>query len=238
MHDESSGEELGHAESADSSETPGYVYVATNLAMPGIVKIGRTSQDDPESRISQLFNTSVPVPFDLEYAAAVPDDPKRVENALHVAFGPQRVHPNREFFKIDPEQAIAVLQLIDARDITDDVQAETDVSRSLADRQASKRLRRPNLDFGELGLVPGTALTFEQDDRVRIEIVDAQQVRLVQMPSDVYPSLGTVDGPTRLSPLTRVLLGRARNVPPSRHWRTADGHLLKDLYEELHDLAD
>ena len=234
MTEELPSEESTHAGSADSSEASGYVYVATNPAMPGIVKIGRTSQDDPESRISQLFNTSVPVPFDLQYAAAVPDDTKQVENALHVAFGPQRVHPNREFFNIDPEQAIAVLKLIDAQDITDHVQEEADSTRSPADRQASRRLRRPNLDFGELGLAPGTALTFDRDDRIRVEIADARQVRLTEVPSDIHPSLGTKDGPTLLSPLTKELLDLPRNVRPSPYWRTTDGHLLKDLYEELH----
>lgn len=238
MTEEPPSEASTHTGSADSSEVSGYVYVATNPAMPDIVKIGRTSQDDPESRISQLFNTSVPVPFDLQYAAAVPDDPKQVENALHIAFGPQRVHSNREFFKIEPEQAIAVLKLIDARDITDHVQEETVAASSPADRQASRRLRRPNLDFGELGLVPGTELTFDRDERVRVEIVDSFQVRLTEVPSNVYPSLATEDGPTRLSPLTRVLLDLRNNVQPSSYWRDADGRRLKDLYEDLHGLTD
>lgn len=44
------------------------VYVLTNSAMPGLVKIGYTSQDDANSRIAQLYTTGVPVPFTIEYA--------------------------------------------------------------------------------------------------------------------------------------------------------------------------
>ena len=66
----------------------GYVYVATNSAMPNMVKIGSTTQHDPQSRITALFTTSVPLPFELEYAAAIADDPARVERALHRAFAP------------------------------------------------------------------------------------------------------------------------------------------------------
>ena len=39
------------------------VYVLTNPAMPGLVKIGRTDQDDANTRIAQLYTTGVPVPF-------------------------------------------------------------------------------------------------------------------------------------------------------------------------------
>jgi len=47
------------------------VYVLTNSAMPGLVKIGYTSQDDANSRIAQLYTTGVPVPFTIEYACKV-----------------------------------------------------------------------------------------------------------------------------------------------------------------------
>jgi len=76
------------------------VYVATNPAMPNMFKIGRTTRHAPQSRITALFTTSVPLPFELEYAAAIVDDPVRVERALHRAFAPYRLHPRREFFEV------------------------------------------------------------------------------------------------------------------------------------------
>ena len=44
------------------------VYVLTNEAMPGIVKIGRTT-DGVQSRMRSLFNTNLPLPFECAYAA-------------------------------------------------------------------------------------------------------------------------------------------------------------------------
>jgi hypothetical protein len=40
------------------------VYVLTNAAMPGLTKIGKTTQEDVKSRLSQLYTTGVPVPFE------------------------------------------------------------------------------------------------------------------------------------------------------------------------------
>lgn len=44
------------------------VYVLTNPAVPGLVKIGYTIQEDANARIGQLYTTGVPVPFKLEFA--------------------------------------------------------------------------------------------------------------------------------------------------------------------------
>ncbi|WP_420445607.1 GIY-YIG nuclease family protein [Candidatus Poriferisodalis sp.] len=222
-------------ESADERSTQsGYVYVATNPAMPGIVKIGSTAMDDPQSRISSLFNTSVPVPFEMEYAAAVTGDATAVEQALHKAFAPQRVHPKREFFEIAPEQPIAILQLVNSMDITEDVRAEVDAEQSPADRRARERLRRPRLEFRELGLDPGALLVYENDAGVRAEIVNGRQVRLLSIPDGSYDGLRMSDDLWHLSPLTAALLGLERNVAPTRYWLTEDGRLLNDVYNEVH----
>jgi hypothetical protein len=79
------------------------VYVLTNPAMLGLVKIGKTTQLEVEDRMKQLFSTGVPVPFDCAFACQV-KDAAEVERALHMAFGDHRINPNREFFKIDPER--------------------------------------------------------------------------------------------------------------------------------------
>lgn len=42
----------------------GLVYLLTNPAMPGIVKIGLTTRGDMNQRLQELFTTGVPVPFD------------------------------------------------------------------------------------------------------------------------------------------------------------------------------
>ena len=52
--------------------TEGIVYVLTNAAMPKMVKIGRTG-NDIDQRLSQLYSTGVPLPFECAYAAKVAD---------------------------------------------------------------------------------------------------------------------------------------------------------------------
>ena len=80
----------------------GIVYVLTNPAMEGLVKIGKTSRSALENRMgATLFDRSA-VSFNCEIAVDVDDD-TTVESALHKAFDKYRVNPRREFFEVDPE---------------------------------------------------------------------------------------------------------------------------------------
>ena len=74
------------------------VYILTNEAMPGIVKIGMTEADSVESRMAQLnAHSGVPLPFECYFAAEV-DASRRIESILHQLFSEQRINPRREFF--------------------------------------------------------------------------------------------------------------------------------------------
>ena len=76
----------------------GFVYVATNRYMPGLVKIGFSDRDPITHRVPELFQTGVPAPFKTEYYAFV-DDPRSLERELHSAFSNVRAEENREFFE-------------------------------------------------------------------------------------------------------------------------------------------
>ena len=93
------------SETSGQDASSGIVYVLTNEAMPGLVKIGRTTQDDPQVRMDQLYNgaSGVPVPFDCVLAMRV-EDLKSVEKALHKAFGPQRINPNESSSRSIPSR--------------------------------------------------------------------------------------------------------------------------------------
>ena len=90
----------------------GIIYLLSNPAMPGIIKIGKTTKEDVKLRMKELFGSGVPFPFVCEYAAKV-KNLDEVEKALHMAFNPNRVNPKREFFEIAPEQAIAIIRLLE-----------------------------------------------------------------------------------------------------------------------------
>jgi len=200
-------------------DTNEIVYVLSNSAMPGIVKIGKTTQADVKTRMNQLYTTGVPVPFECVFAIEVTDCSK-VESALHIAFGPSRINPNREFFKIDPEQAIAILKLLGQKDVTPQVSAELNNNVSQAEKDSGKKLKkRPNMDFLEMNIPEGSELLFE-DGATTVIIKDNKKV--------IYN-----EEIMTLTAATRKVMDIDYSVQPSPHW-TFDGKLLKDVYNETY----
>ncbi len=49
----------------------GIVYLLTNPVMPGLVKIGMTTQEDIDKRMKELYTTGVPVSFECQFACKV-----------------------------------------------------------------------------------------------------------------------------------------------------------------------
>ena len=115
------------------------VYVLTNPAMLGLVKIGKTTQLEVEDRMKQLFSTGVPVPFDCAFACQV-KDAAEVERSLHFAFGDHRINPNREVFKIEAERVIAVLKLLKVEDITAQLEQTLEADVTAADKQSAQNV--------------------------------------------------------------------------------------------------
>lgn len=195
------------------------VYVLTNPAMPSLVKIGKTTQADVISRMNQLYTTGVPVPFECVYAIEV-SDCTRVESALHIAFGPSRINPNREFFKIDTEQAIAVLKLLDGHDVTPQINAQLNSSVSQAEKDSAQKMKkRPNLNFTEMGIPIGAKLVLK-DGETTVEIVEDRKVSL----NGILMSLTAA---------TREVMKIDYSIQPSPHW-TYQGKSLRDYYEKTY----
>lgn len=59
----------------------GIVYVLKNPAMPGLVKIGITTRAEVHIRMTELYTTGVPLPFECSFAAKgfmyLPTSPSR-----------------------------------------------------------------------------------------------------------------------------------------------------------------
>ena len=153
----------------------GTVYVLTNPAMPGMVKIGKTTRD-VSLRLIDLYSTGVPLPFECEYAALVKDVDK-TEKAFHNAFEQSRVNPRREFFNINPKQAINVLELMAIEDVTPAVQFKAQsIALEVQDSvEKFKKIRRPNQNFFEMGLEVGDILKFGRNDEI-CTILNERQV--------------------------------------------------------------
>ena len=195
------------------------VYVLTNPAMPGLVKIGRTDNTDANIRIAQLYTTGVPVPFTLEYACKV-NNPDEVEKALHIAFGPQRTNPKREFFNIEPEQAIAILRLLNTEDATQEVLGQkTEIDAESAQAAVALKAKRPNMNFIEMGIPEGSVLHSVDDDSTAT-VVSPKKVLFR-------------DEEMSLTAATRIILGIEHSVQPSPYW-TFNGRSLRDIYNEIY----
>ena len=139
---------------------PNIVYVLTNPAMPGFVKIGMTDGPDVQARMNSLYTTGVPFPFECAIAWEIDGrSAEEIEAALHTAFGPQRANPSREFFEMDPEQVQVILRVIPGRDVTPRPAAAAEDSRDEDQAAASeykvRRTRTDELQFLESLNGPG-----------------------------------------------------------------------------------
>ena len=197
----------------------GTVYVLTNEAMPGLVKIGKTRQGDPQLRMDQLYSTGVPVPFECPMAIRV-DDLDLVEQALHTAFGPQRINPKREFFAIESEQVTALLNVIGVEDVTPEVNRSNETI-SAVERSASENLRRrrPNLNFFEMNIPVDAVLSATQGDG---EVIVKSERRVTYRDQEMS-----------LTEATRLYLERDYSVAPAAYW-LYQGRRLSDIYNETY----
>lgn len=146
------------------------VYVLTNEAMEGIVKIGRT-EIGIDQRIRQLDNTCLPLPFQCFYAAEV-EDSVNVEKTLHHIFVDKRIRSNREFFRVDANQLKSAISLAALREVTPHQDVVTDATDVQAlKRAAAREERRSALKFFDLDIPVGATLHFVRDENITCTIV-------------------------------------------------------------------
>jgi hypothetical protein len=196
------------------------VYVLTNPAMPGLVKIGFTSQDDAKSRIDQLYTTGVPVPYEIAYACRI-ENAAALEKAFHTAFAPHRINPKREFFRIDPEQVISILRVLPKQDATSELtlapSSFIDPESAAAGEQLRKR--RPNMNFQDMGIKRGAELYFTEGEG-KVIVAGPKKVLLG-------------DEEMSLTAATRRLSGLDYDPPAALFW-TYEGRLLRSIYEDIY----
>lgn len=95
----------------ESHSKAGWLYVITSPSLPGLTKIGCTRRLNPSIRIKELSSSSLPEPFHA-HCFVFSDDCFELENNIHKYFDKERVNPDREFFRIEPKEAIDVLKEI------------------------------------------------------------------------------------------------------------------------------
>jgi hypothetical protein len=190
------------------------VYVLTNEAMSGYVKIGRTS-NNLEQRIRELnSSTSVPLPFTAFYACTVKDS-QFVEHQLHDAFDDSRINPRREFFRIAPERVVAALKLAEVENIT----PKKDYVETPEDQEALNRARtkRDRFNFGMVDIPVGAELYFSRDENVRAKVINTHSANSIEFNGET----------TSLSRSAQKILGYDYGVAGTDYWMY-DGETLDE----------
>ncbi len=194
------------------------IYVLINEAMPGYVKIGRTS--NLEQRIRSLDTTSVPLPFECFYACTV-KDAQFAERQLHDAFLDHRVRSSREFFEISPERAVAALKLAEIENIT----PRKDFVETPEDQQAlnQARKKRSIFNFAMVDIPVGAELVFSRDENIKAKVVDNRSIELN----------GEI---VSLSSSAQRILGYASGVQGTAYWMY-EGELLDERRKRIEEDA-
>ena len=88
-----------------------WIYILSNPTIPDALKIGYTNLT-PELRAKQISSsTGVVVPFKEEWAFKCIDG-NLMENEIHEALKEYRISNQREFFRVDLEEAKNIITLI------------------------------------------------------------------------------------------------------------------------------
>jgi len=113
----------------------GYVYILTNVSLPGMLKVGRTLRDS-RSRARELFTSGLPTPFQVAFEI-FSDEYEKLEADFHQELQDFRVSNNREFFKYPLDKAITLLQKLNSPPVSKEsiFQAE-DIFESLKQKYA------------------------------------------------------------------------------------------------------
>ena len=136
------------------------VYILTNPAMPGLVKIGCTERTI-EDRLRELAGSpGVPMPFECFLAVEV-DDPWPLEQALHRAFADHRINRRREFFELSPDKPAEILKYISRLNASaKNVTPAEDVVEYNEEQVAldNERRRRSHFRFSQVNIPKGAVL--------------------------------------------------------------------------------
>ena len=155
---------------------PRIIYVLTNEAMPGLVKIGLTT-DSVESRIANLSaSTGVPLPFECHFAAEIPEGVslEKIEKTLHQLFAEHRINPRREFFKVEPEKVVLALSIGSFKEVTPG-RADIDPVEVKA-MEKVKEQRRARINLAALGIQVGDELVLSRDENIKAVVLEGNKI--------------------------------------------------------------
>lgn len=161
------------ASKVKNKASKGKVYILTNDYMPGVIKIGYTTQPI-EDRLKELDKTGVPWPYKCHFAIET-DRYKEIEQYAHNAFADYRIRDNREFFKVSPEKVVAALRISGAQEIKTNDDAIDEFGKRIVNTQQQSSIKK-RFDFEKYGIPEGAELTFTRDQKKKCIVLKGGNV--------------------------------------------------------------
>lgn len=150
----------------------GYIYIMTNPALKGMVKIGYAT--DVEARRKQLSTTALPYEYEVfaTYETSGNLEDKKLHKMIDNLNPELRVSSNREFFVMTPQEAYELLEAIATISGTKDKLKKVKVVES-----KKQKVRKPPVNFAKCGIPIGAELVFIDDPSVVAIVVSERKVQ-------------------------------------------------------------
>lgn len=134
-----------------------YLYIITNISMPGICKVGIT--DNIEKRLRDLNKTSTPTRFQI-YEKFEMKNAEILEQRILQHFATKRINRKREFLEVHPERICDFV--FDNKNIAPEKESEVKGK------------------FAKLGIKEGEVLKFKEGEEIyhniTAEVVDPRSI--------------------------------------------------------------
>ncbi len=213
----------------------GIVYCLTNPAMPELVKIGLVRSAEAsalKARMSALYSTGVPLPFEVRYAVMV-DKPEEVEKLLHSAFHNFRENPGKEFFRVEPERVVAAMKLTAGEAVSVEDTPDAEVSQDAIEARKRSRQRQntrlSKFKFSSAHVQFGKEIEFIRDPSLTAKVLNDKKIEfegkehsltsaarlILRRTGETKPNRGGVAGPTFWQYQGETLSKRRRRINPS-----------------------
>ncbi|MCR5196189.1 MAG: GIY-YIG nuclease family protein [Pseudobutyrivibrio sp.] len=189
----------------------GYIYIMTNPALKGMVKIGYAK--DVELRRKQLSTTALPYEYEVyaTYETSGSLEDKKLHKLIDNLNAELRISKNREFYILTAEDAYELLEAIAIISGTKKKLKKVKLSES-----KKQKTKRPCVNFSKCGIPIGAELVFIDDPSV-VAIVESD--RKVKYNGEI----------TSLSAISKNLRGYSVSGPACF---TYNGKLVCDIAEE------
>ena len=206
--------------------TKGYIYIMTNPALKGMVKIGYAT--NVEARRKQLSTTALPYEYEIyaTYETSGNLEDKKLHTLIDNLNNDLRVTKNREFYVLTPQGAYELVEAIATISGTTDKlkriamdEAQKQGEETAQEIDAEHKERQSPFRFSMCNIQPGEEIEYCNNPEIKCTIVDD---KTVSYQGQNYS----------LSSLAQLLTGSKNSIAGPRYFKYK-GEWLNDIRHRL-----